>query len=31
MQTLGTVWDSFVKIFGNIARSVEWWTQTVYQ
>lgn len=31
MQTLSTVWDSFVKIFGNIARSVEWWTQTVYQ
>jgi hypothetical protein len=31
MQTLGTIWDSFVKIFGNIARSVEWWTQTVYQ
>lgn len=23
MQTLSTVWDSFVKIFGNIARSVE--------
>ncbi len=31
MQTLGTIWDSFLKIFGNIARSVEWWTQTVYQ
>ncbi len=30
MQTLSTVWDSFVKIFGNIARSVEWWTKTVY-
>ena len=23
MLNLGIVWDSFVKIFGNIARSVE--------
>lgn len=30
MLNLGIVWDSFVKIFGNIARSVEWWTQTVF-
>lgn len=30
MDTLGGVWDTFLKIFGNIARSFQWFTKEVY-
>lgn len=30
MQTLTGVWDTFVKIFGNIARSFQGFTQQVF-
>lgn len=30
MGTLGGVWDTFLKIFGNIARSFQWFTKEVY-